>query len=115
MATLRLMCNARVLALLGFSTLMQALNWFIFLWAISHQQATQAVLGYFLLPLINVLIGIVQFRERLDGPQKVAICIFGESVSPLQLLSFGLIWLGLAFMIVGTLRRMRTVRALQNG
>ena len=40
----------------------------------------------------------------------VAICIFGEPMNPVQLVSFALVWLGLGFVAADTLRRLRSVR-----
>jgi chloramphenicol-sensitive protein RarD len=42
----------------------------------------------------------------------VAICIFGEPLNPVQLFSFVLVWLGLAFVVADTFRRYRSMRAL---
>ena len=42
----------------------------------------------------------------------VAICIFGEPMNPVQLFSFSLVWLGLAFIVLDTMRRYRSVRVL---
>jgi chloramphenicol-sensitive protein RarD len=40
----------------------------------------------------------------------VAICIFGEPMNPVQLLSFALVWIGLGFVVMDALRRLRSVR-----
>ncbi len=63
----------RALFVLLCSALMQMANWAIFLWAVTNERATEASLGYFLLPLINVAIGVGLFREKLDRAQLVAI------------------------------------------
>ena len=44
----------------------------------------------------------------------VAVCLFGEPMNPVQLGAFSLVWLGLAFVAADSLRRLRSVRALQN-
>jgi len=44
----------------------------------------------------------------------VAICLLGEPMNPVQIASFALVWAGLAFIIADTLRRYRSVRALQS-
>ena len=45
----------------------------------------------------------------------VAICVFGEPMNPVQLFSFRLVWLGLAFIVADTMRRYRSMRILQRG
>jgi chloramphenicol-sensitive protein RarD len=55
----------RVLATLAVSTVLIAVNWFTFIWAVAHDQTLQASLGYFINPLVNVLLGFVFLRERL--------------------------------------------------
>lgn len=63
-----------VLALAA-STTMIAINWFVFLWAIAHHQVVQAGLGYFINPLVSVLLGIVFLRERLRAGQAGALLL----------------------------------------
>ena len=60
---------------LGASTAMIALNWFVFLWAVTNKQVVQAGLGYFINPLVNVLLGIVFLRERLRAGQAAALLL----------------------------------------
>ena len=73
-----------------FSAAMIATNWSVFLWAIDNDQAVEAALGYFLMPLISVAIGVLALGERLTTDQKVA----------LGLGSVGLVW---TFVVIGTI------------
>ena len=66
--------RATLVALLA-STAMIAVNWFVFLWAISNRQVMQAGLGYFINPLVAVLLGIVFLRERLRSGQAAALVL----------------------------------------
>ena len=63
-----------LLALLG-STTVIAVNWFVFLWAITNNQVVQAGLGYFINPLVSVLLGMVFLRERLRAGQAGALLL----------------------------------------
>ncbi len=65
--------SLRSLGVMGLCAGLAGLNWGIFLWAVTHGQAAQASMGYFLLPLINIAIGLLFFRETLDARQKVAV------------------------------------------
>ena len=60
---------------LAASTAMIAVNWFVFLWAITNKQVLQAGLGYFINPLVSVLLGIVFLRERLRPAQAGALLL----------------------------------------
>ena len=71
-----------MLALLA-STAMIAVNWFVFLWAITNNQVVQAGLGYFINPLVSVLLGIVFLRERLRLGQAAALLLATAGVTVL--------------------------------
>jgi chloramphenicol-sensitive protein RarD len=60
---------------LAASTAMIAVNWFVFLWAVTNKQVVQAGLGYFINPLVSVLLGIVFLRERLRFGQAGALLL----------------------------------------
>ena len=73
------------------SSLLIAINWFFFIYAIQTNQTTEASLGYFMMPLVTVVWGLVIFREKLSIYQWlsvllafVAVCIltFGLGVPP---------------------------------
>ncbi len=71
---LRLIGSPRTLAIMAGCATLCATNWGIFLWAITNGQAGNASLGYFLLPLVNVMIGLTFFGERLDRSRLLAVC-----------------------------------------
>lgn len=50
-----------------------AVNWFIYVWAVTHNFIVETSLGYFITPLVNVLLGVVILGERLRTFQWVAI------------------------------------------
>ncbi len=55
--------RATLLSLCGSSVLI-AINWVVFVWAVEHGQV-QASLGYFINPLVSVLLGMTFLKERL--------------------------------------------------
>ncbi|MEM8561774.1 MAG: EamA family transporter RarD [Pseudomonadota bacterium] len=65
----------RTLVIMAASASLSAFNWGIFMWAVTHGQAAEASLGYFLLPLINVVIGITVFRESIDRAQTIGVTL----------------------------------------
>ena len=62
-----------------FSTLFLSTNWLIFIWAIGNERAVEASLGYFINPLISVLMAVVFLHERLNIYRLIAIvlAVFG--------------------------------------
>jgi chloramphenicol-sensitive protein RarD len=92
------------------------LNWFIFIWAVNSGQVVQTSLGYFITPLLNVLLGALLFRERLRPMQWVAIALAGVGVLYLTLGYGSLSWIAMSlcisFTIYGLLRKASGVESL---
>lgn len=72
-AVLGLFRRPRIMLVMAAAALCGGLNWLIFLWAVTSGRVTEASLGYFLLPLVNVAIGLTLFREVVGRAQLVAI------------------------------------------
>ena len=56
------------------------LNWLFYVWAINHDHILQASLGYFISPLINIFLGMLFLKERLNLIQTVALLLVGFGV-----------------------------------
>ena len=95
--------SPRVLLILTASTLLVSCNWFLFIWAVTHEQVLQTSLGYYITPLVNVLLGMVFLRERLRHLQWLAVVMAGVSVSYLTLQHGEFPWISLvlAFTFAG--------------
>jgi chloramphenicol-sensitive protein RarD len=52
-----------------------AVNWLIYIWAVNNGRIIEASLGYFINPLINILFGMVFFRERMRPVQWLALAL----------------------------------------
>ncbi|MEP5568338.1 MAG: EamA family transporter RarD [Halioglobus sp.] len=116
-STLALLRQPRTVAIMATAAFFGALNWLVFLWAISNERATEAALGYFLLPLINVVIGLTVFREKIDTAQKVGIG-FAVAAVLLQLVYYGglpvvALALSLSFGLYGAIRKKVSVASLE--
>lgn len=79
--------NRRDALLLVCATAMISLNWFLFITAIQTGHATEASLGYYLFPLISVLLGRLVFGEHLARAQMLAMVLAAAAVA---VLAFGL-------------------------
>lgn len=74
-----LVSSARTIGLLFISSLLVAGNWLIYIWAVNNGHALEASLGYYIMPLIMLILGRIFFAEKLNRVQllSVAICFAG--------------------------------------
>ncbi len=104
--------------LITFSTtaLLLAINWLLYIWAVNAGFIVEASLGYFINPLINVLFGMVFFRERLRALQWVAIAFAVLGVLYLTFYYGRFPWiamvLAVTFAIYGLLHKQNPLGAL---
>jgi chloramphenicol-sensitive protein RarD len=68
-----------MLVLLG-AALLIAVNWLVFVWAVNSGHVVETSLGYFINPLVSVLLGVVVFSERLRALQWTAVGIAAVAV-----------------------------------
>ena len=106
----------RTLAILATSALAIALNWLVYIWAVVHGRLLEGSLGYYINPLVNVLLGVVVLGERLDRPVRVAVGIAAVGVAWLTLRLGQPPWIALAlaasFGLYGLMRKLAPVGAL---
>ncbi|WP_372871955.1 EamA family transporter RarD [Shewanella sp.] len=105
----------RQLLVLLITSLLIAGNWLLFIWAVNNDHMLDASLGYYINPLLNVLLGMLFLGERLRKLQWFAVSLAGIGVA-VQLVSFGsipVVSLALAgsFGIYGLLRKKANVDA----
>ena len=86
----------RELKWLTLSSLVICFNWGIYIWAVANQRVVEASMGYFLTPLLNVLVGVIVFHERLGRANIVAIGCAAAGVCYYVLSTAILPWVGLA-------------------
>ena len=86
-----------------------AVNWLVYIWANNNGHIVEASLGYFITPLVNVLLGLLFLHERLRRAQWLAIGIAAAGALYLLLNASGLLWISLtlafSFGIYGLLRK----------
>jgi chloramphenicol-sensitive protein RarD len=102
--------NPRTALALCASTLLIASNWLLYIYAINSGHALQASLGYFINPLVNVVLGVFFLRERLGRLESLAILLAAAGVAILAI-SQGTIpaiplGLALSFGLYGLVRKM---------
>jgi chloramphenicol-sensitive protein RarD len=106
---------SRLPTILG-SSLLIGINWLVFVYAISTARVMHASLGYFLNPLVSIVLGMVFLGERMRPWQWFAVAIAGLGVVQLAALADGLPWIGivlaLSFGGYGLLRKVAPVDGL---
>ena len=72
--------NPRAMAILSVTALLISSNWFIYIWAVANNHLLQASLGYYINPLVNVLLGMLFLGERLRRLQVLSVAIAAAGV-----------------------------------
>ena len=99
LAEFRRAMSGRYLGQLGFAAAMISVNWGLFIWAVQSGHVMQSSLGYYIFPLVAVLMGMVFFGERLSPLQAAAVILAALAV---LLLTWGLgvaPWISLALAV----------------
>ena len=73
----------RTWLLLTAASALICINWLVYIWAVSNGHVVDAALGYFINPLVTVLIGVLFFGERLHRAQLAAVLIAAAGVAVL--------------------------------
>lgn len=82
-------------ALLLVTSLLISGNWLLYIWAVNAGHVVESSLGYFINPLINVVLGVLFLKERLGRLQWFAVGLAGAGVGSLVLQQGRLPWLAL--------------------
>lgn len=103
-------------ARLALAALLVSSNWLTFLYAVAEHQVVASSLGYFLTPLVNVLLGLVVLKERLDRREWVAVALALAAVANEVITLGSLPWISLVlagtFGFYGLVRKQVPVDAL---
>jgi chloramphenicol-sensitive protein RarD len=107
----------RVLAGFAASALLLSTNWGIYIWSVNHDRVVDASLGYFINPLVNVVLGYLLLKERMRPVQWTAVALAAAGVVWLTYDAGHPPWislaLGLTFGFYGLLRKTAALGALE--
>ncbi|MES2819560.1 MAG: EamA family transporter RarD [Pseudomonadota bacterium] len=108
--------NPRRLAVLAASGTLIAANWLTYVWAVNNGRMLEASLGYYINPLLNVLLGMLLLGERLRPLQWLAVACAAAGVAQQVWQVGSLPWvslvLALSFGFYGLIRKQAPVAAL---
>ena len=112
-----LLRQPKVLGAFVLSALLLSTNWLTYVWAISHEHVVDASLGYFITPLVNVLLGYTVLHERPRRLQWASLALAALGVVWLTAQTGRLPWIALvlaaSFGAYGLLRKIAALGALE--
>jgi chloramphenicol-sensitive protein RarD len=84
--------STSVVATYAAASVLIAINWFLYVWAVSSGRVLETSLGYFLTPLVSVVFGVAVFRESLRLLQWLAVGVAAAGMAALAAAVGGLPW-----------------------
>ena len=108
--------NRSVLWRLALTAALITVNWIVYVWAATHGHVVESSLGYFINPLVNVLLGVALLSERLTRAQWIAVALAATGVAYLTIVAGRPPWialtLALSFGTYGLIRKVVKVESL---
>ncbi len=108
--------NPGMLAWLALAALSIAGNWFVYIWAVMNERIFETSLGYYINPLVYVLVGVMFFGERLRRLQQAAAALAATGVAILTISGGFLPWVSLSlaglFTAYGVIRKRVSIGAM---
>jgi chloramphenicol-sensitive protein RarD len=110
------LANPALLGRLTLTALLISGNWLLYVWGVTHAHIVETSLGYYINPLVNVVLGVVVLHERLNRAQWIAIALAAIAVGYLTVLAGRPPWiactLAVSFSLYGFVRKVISVEAL---
>lgn len=108
--------NRRTFLIYAGASVVLGINWFTYVWAVITNHVVESSLGYFINPIVSVLLGVIFLRERLRTFQWVAIAMVTAGVVYLTITFGQLPWISLllavTFGFYGLLKKIAPLGAL---
>lgn len=108
--------NWRVLRVLILCSMLLAMNWLLYIWAVNNGLVIETSLGYYILPLLNVSAGVLLFGDKPSRAQYIAIALAFAGVAALVVMAGYVPWvalgLGGSFCVYGIVRKIAPVESL---
>lgn len=101
------------------SSLLLSANWFLYIYAVNSGHIVESSLGYFINPIINILLGVFVLKEKLDNKRWTAVALACVGVSVLTYEAGGLPWISLTlavtFGLYGLIRKQLSIASYAGG
>jgi len=98
------------------ATVLISINWLVYIWAVNDSRIVETSLGYYINPLVSVLLGVVVLKERLTLPQSAAVALAALGVLNQAVHVGGLPWVSLSlavtFGLYGLCKKMLNIGAI---
>lgn len=88
--------SPRMLRMAALTALVISINWSIYLWAIVYDRAVESALGYYMNPLVNVVVGATLLGEKLDRLQIIAVALATVAVAILTVETGTFPWISIS-------------------
>jgi chloramphenicol-sensitive protein RarD len=112
----RIAARPRTIAFLALTAALIGVNWLLYVYAVTSGRILAGSLGYYLNPLVNVLLGWLVLKERLAALQWIAVAVAAAGIGALAVQALGDLWISLtlaaSFAAYGLLRKIAPVEAV---
>jgi chloramphenicol-sensitive protein RarD len=116
MSLFKVLSSRRIMLFGALAAGLLGVNWLVYIWAVNSGHIIESSLGYFINPLVSVLLGVLFFKERLRPLQWTAVGLAACGVIYLTIRSGTLPWISLAlaltFGFYGLLKKSSSLEAL---
>ncbi|MEN2467658.1 EamA family transporter RarD [Ornithinibacillus sp. FSL M8-0202] len=112
----RIIKDKKKLISITLASVVISLNWLVYIWAVNSEHMLQASLGYYINPLVSILLAIIVLKERLTKSQTVSVILAGVGVLYLTV-SYGVfpwvsLFLAVSFALYGLFKKMVDIPAM---
>ena len=108
--------GSRIIGIYSIAGILLTINWLVYVWGVNSGFIVETSLGYFINPLISVLLGVLFLHERLRPTQWFAVAIAGVGVAYLTAVYGHLPWIALtlafSFGLYGLVKKLAPLGAL---
>lgn len=108
--------NKKLLLGVALASILISINWFTYIFAVTQEQIVEASLGYYINPLVSVLLGIIVLKERLSMWQIISFSLAAIGVVIMTIYVGSLPWLALilavSFGFYGLVKKMANLGAI---
>ena len=93
------MARRRTLLLLGSAAAIVSVNWGVYIWSVNHGHVVETALGYYINPILSILLGVLVLRERLSPLQWTSVGLATAAVAVLTIDYGTLPWIALVLAV----------------